>query len=194
MLHQQQQMQPDPASAMDMSQPQDPSANANTAFMLDPANAAKQMAALQAAGRSRAMSGSSTAQGFPMQQNRPNPPPGITQNNQPPTLPGQQNQMAINQNQQQRAQAAAMFNAVINNRPPQFLQSLAEFMNRAGRPLPPSVTGIVTPSYDPNTSQFRMIQGGSVPGTVKIANKDVDLHALLVFIIQRGGGIKVNTS
>jgi len=160
---------------------------ANSAFMLDPANAHKQLAALQAAGRSRGMSGSSTAQGFPVQQNSW---PPLSSGASPTTQTPQHNQMAMNQGQQ-RAQAAAMFNAVVQNRPPHFLADLAGFMVRAGQPLPPSVTGIPTPTFDPNSSRLRMLQGGSMPGTIKIANKDVDLHALLVFIIQRGGSPKV---
>lgn len=80
---------------------------------------------------------------------------------------------------------------LLQQRPPQFLSQLAEVMAQHGSPLPPSLTGVPTSSYDPATSRLRGIIPGSSLGTFHLYGKEVDLHTLLIWIIQRGGGVKV---
>ncbi|KAG8924733.1 hypothetical protein FRC02_010217 [Tulasnella sp. 418] len=89
--------------------------------------------------------------------------------------------------QQRRAHAQAVMAKLLNNRPPEFLPQLARFMAQRGSHLPPSLTGVPNPNYDHNTSRFRAVQPGSSPGTFRIADKDVDLHMLLIWVLQRGG-------
>ncbi|KAG8939415.1 hypothetical protein FRC03_006318 [Tulasnella sp. 419] len=88
--------------------------------------------------------------------------------------------------QQQELARLVMAN-MLNNRPAAFLPQLAEYMAQRGSPLPPALTGVPKPNYDPNTSRFRVVQPGSSPGTFRIADKDVDLHMLLIWVLQRGG-------
>lgn len=170
-------------------------------YQLDAANAAKQMAALQAAGRSRAQSNSSnpniitptsssiTGSGLPPIA------PSMNQHDQPQQPQQQQQHANPAMDPQTRAQILQVQNQImhqlLNNRPPHFLPQLAEVMAQHGTPLPPALTGIQSPGYDPNTSRLRAILPGSTTGTFHLYGKEVDLHMLLVWIIQRGGGVKV---
>ncbi|KAG9033559.1 hypothetical protein FRB95_014637 [Tulasnella sp. JGI-2019a] len=163
-------------------------------YQLDAANAAKQMAALQAAGRSRAQSQSAA----PVSTNPTSAVSTNPQMNQhDPALASGAGfnpavAMPMDPNiRSQILQAQQQFmNGLLQQRPPQFLSQLAEVMAQNGQPLPPALTGVPTPSYDPTTSRMRGIIPGSSVGTFHLYGKEVDLHTLLIWIIQRGGGIK----
>lgn len=80
---------------------------------------------------------------------------------------------------------------MLNNRPPNFLPQLAEVMASKGTPLPQAITGVPSPAYDPTTSPMRGIQPGSSPGTIQFSGKELDLHMLMIWVIQKGGFQKV---
>lgn len=169
-------------------------------YTLDSASAAKQMAALQAAGRSRALSHSAsgtTSSQFPSPLN-----PAVA-GLQPGGNTTTTAQSAINppstmdpqmQNMQQRQLHHAqtmIINAMLNNRPPNFLPQLAEVMASKGTPLPQAITGVPSPTYDHATSPMRGILPGASPGTIQFSGKELDLHMLMIWVIQRGGFQKV---
>lgn len=57
---------------------------------------------------------------------------------------------------------------------PVLLHMLNEIYVRRGTPLPPALTGISSPSWDPNHTLFKF-ELGSERGVLKIAGRDVDL-------------------
>ncbi|KAK0465423.1 uncharacterized protein EV420DRAFT_958602 [Desarmillaria tabescens] len=70
-----------------------------------------------------------------------------------------------------------------------FLAGLANIMAKRNTPLPPALTGIPTPNYDPNTSQFKMIEPSQTEiGCFRLAGRDIDLFKLWGLTIQQGGG------
>ncbi len=70
-----------------------------------------------------------------------------------------------------------------------FLAGLANIMAKRNTPLPPALTGIPTPNYDPNTSQFKMIEPSPTEtGCFRLAGRDIDLFKLWGLTIQQGGG------
>ncbi|KAG9016734.1 hypothetical protein FRB90_002336 [Tulasnella sp. 427] len=170
-------------------------------FSLDPANAAKQMAALQAAGRSRALSHSAsgtTSSQFPTPLNPAvaglQPGGGNTTTTATPGInppPAMDPQMQNMQQRQLHNAQAMILNAMLNNRPPNFLPQLAEVMAARGTPLPQTITGVPSPTYDPASSSMRTIAPGSSPGTIQFAGKEMDLHMLMIWVIQRGGFHKI---
>ncbi len=83
----------------------------------------------------------------------------------------------------------AILNAMLNNRPPNFVQFYAESMAKMGSPLPPGISGAPDPSY--NNPRMNRFSAGSRPGTVDFFGKEIDLHTLLMWIIQKGGSAKV---
>ncbi|KAG8907974.1 hypothetical protein FRC01_007525, partial [Tulasnella sp. 417] len=161
-------------------------------YSLDPAQAAKQMAALQAAGRSRALSHSAsgpTSSQFPPSLNPAVAglqPGGNTTTTAPP--PAMDPQM---QHRQLQHAQSMILSAMLNNRPPNFLPQLAEVMASKGTPLPQTITGVPSPTFDPTTSPMRGIQPGSSPGTIQFSGKELDLHMLMIWIIQKGGFHKI---
>ncbi|KAK7058831.1 hypothetical protein VNI00_001455 [Paramarasmius palmivorus] len=74
-----------------------------------------------------------------------------------------------------------------NERTRGFLAGLANFMMKQNTPLPPALTGVPTPNYDPNTSMFSDLEPSSEPGSFRLAGKDVDLFRLWAMVFQRGG-------
>ncbi|KAF9270367.1 hypothetical protein L218DRAFT_30584 [Marasmius fiardii PR-910] len=80
------------------------------------------------------------------------------------------------------------------NRPPNimertqsFLNGLASFMAKQNTPLPPTLTGVPVPNYDPTTSMFNEIEPSPEPGSFRLAGKDVDIFRLWGTVLQRGG-------
>ncbi|CAA7266582.1 unnamed protein product [Cyclocybe aegerita] len=71
-----------------------------------------------------------------------------------------------------------------------FLTGLANVFAKRGQPLPPSLTGIASPNYDPTTSPWSLIESSEV-GTFKLAGKDVNLFKLWGLVFQQGGGAAV---
>lgn len=166
-------------------------------FALDAANAAKQMAALQAAGRSRAQSNSTPGSqaGFPTALNSAS---GMAGGNPLGNTPSSSMDMQAQQQQQQQQHRMQLqhaqnlvFSQLLTNRPANFLPMLAEVMAQRNTPLPPAMTGVPSNNYDPSSSRINGISPGSVVGTFKLCGTDIDLHNLLIWIMQRGGSQKV---
>ncbi|KZV86439.1 hypothetical protein EXIGLDRAFT_752822 [Exidia glandulosa HHB12029] len=59
-----------------------------------------------------------------------------------------------------------------------FFKFVAQYMNTRGLVLPPFISGLNTPPYDPNGSPFAWLEPGSHMSTVKVADRDVDLFKL----------------
>jgi hypothetical protein len=74
---------------------------------------------------------------------------------------------------------------------PVLLRMIAELYNRKGTPLPPALTGVQTPAWNPATSPFRF-ELGSEKGVIKLAGEDVDLFKLWQILFASGLGSKVN--
>ncbi|KIO30860.1 hypothetical protein M407DRAFT_20182 [Tulasnella calospora MUT 4182] len=169
-------------------------------YTLDPASAAKQMAALQAAGRSRALSHSASGPNSSQFPPPLNPavaglqPGGNTTTTAPSVInppPAMDPQMQSMQHRQLQHAQSMIINAMLNNRPPNFLPQLAEVMASKGTPLPQAITGVPSPTYDPTTSPMRGIQPGPSPGTIQFSGKELDLHMLMIWVIQKGGFQKI---
>ncbi|TFK30589.1 hypothetical protein FA15DRAFT_607990 [Coprinopsis marcescibilis] len=69
-----------------------------------------------------------------------------------------------------------------------FLLGLHNLMVKLGQPLPPALTGIPAPNYNPSTSPWSHIEPGSEVGSLKLAGKDVNLFRLWSAVFQSGGG------
>ncbi|KAF7784441.1 transcriptional regulator family: AT-rich interaction region [Agaricus bisporus var. burnettii] len=83
---------------------------------------------------------------------------------------------------QPSAQAASF-----KQRQHQFLNGLANVMARRNTPLPPSLTGIPSPNYDPNTSPWSYIEPSNEVGSFRLAGQDVSLFKLWGLVMQHGG-------
>ncbi|KAJ3788965.1 hypothetical protein GGU10DRAFT_425893 [Lentinula aff. detonsa] len=68
-----------------------------------------------------------------------------------------------------------------------FILSLATVFAKRNQPLPPALTGIPTPSYDPINSPFKDIEPGSEHGSFRLAGKDINIFHLWTLIWHRGG-------
>ncbi|KAJ7139928.1 hypothetical protein C8R44DRAFT_765813 [Mycena epipterygia] len=77
--------------------------------------------------------------------------------------------------------------ASIKQRQVGFLNGLARIMASRNTPLPPALTGIETPTYDPNATQWRMLEPADV-GAFRLAGRDIDLFKLWGLVFQNGGG------
>ncbi|KAF9516874.1 hypothetical protein BS47DRAFT_611960 [Hydnum rufescens UP504] len=138
---------------------------------VEPETAAKQMAALSAANpanRKRALNSQ--------------PPPGNAISSRPGTSSGLPPNLVSHQGPPVNPLA----------RPPnagrqQFLKMLNDIMAQTGFPLPPTLTGLPNPSFDPVKSRFAQLD---IPGEgfVRLAGKAVDLHELFMTVAQRFGG------
>lgn len=68
-----------------------------------------------------------------------------------------------------------------------FLQGLAASFAKRGLPLPPALTGVTFPNYDPSNTQWSGIEPGSEIGAFRLAGKDVNLFKFWGLAIQQGG-------
>ncbi len=75
-----------------------------------------------------------------------------------------------------------------------FLQGLANTFAKRGHPLPPGLTGLSFPNYDPNNSPFSAIEPGSEVGTFRLAGKDVNIFKFWGLALQQGGGQAVRSN
>ena len=72
-----------------------------------------------------------------------------------------------------------------------FLLGLANIMVHRNSPLPPVLTGLQTPTYDPTNSPWRTLEVSNTElGVIRLAGKDVDLYKLWALVLQAGGGAK----
>ena len=75
---------------------------------------------------------------------------------------------------------------------PVLLRMIAELYNRKGTPLPPALTGVQTPTWNPATSPFRF-ELGSERGVIKLGGQDVDLFKLWQILFASGLSAKVSS-
>ncbi|KAJ7655021.1 hypothetical protein DFH06DRAFT_1329390 [Mycena polygramma] len=68
-----------------------------------------------------------------------------------------------------------------------FLNGLARIMASRNTPLPPALTGIDTPTFDPNTSQWKILEPADV-GAFRLAGREIELFKLWGLVFQNGGG------
>jgi len=73
-----------------------------------------------------------------------------------------------------------------------FLNGIASVFAKRGTPLPPALTGVPSPLYDPNHSPWSTIEVGSDIGFFKLAGKEVNLFKLWGLVFQHGGGQSVS--
>lgn len=173
---------------------------------LDPTQAAKQMAALSAASQARIAN--SRPAPLSNSSSGTNSAPflgGTTSTNYPAnldSLPGSTAHAAFSMQNNHGSNSAAFLDSsmsqpVRNQTQPStplkqrqqgFLNGLAQVMaKQRNTPLPPALTGLPTPNYDPNTSPFKAIESSEV-GSFRLAGKDIDLFKLWGIAIQSGGG------
>ncbi|KAF8898585.1 hypothetical protein BD779DRAFT_1484669 [Infundibulicybe gibba] len=207
-LRQHQQQQPGLPSFMPSNSSFDPS----NYFNLDPSQAAKQMAALTAASQARmANSRGPSASLAPIGTSSASYLGGINSGNHPagshdplsasvgphanfqmpssqglapPSNPGA-NAAAFLDPSMSQATAA---NRSFKQRHQGFLNGLAGVMLKRGTPLPPTLTGMPTPTYDPNNTPWKGLEPSSTVGSFRLAGKDVDLFKLWGIVYQNGGG------
>lgn len=176
-------------------------------FNLDASQAAKQMAALSAASNARMANSRSASVGGTSSGSYLG---GITSgmhstvsHDQPVSAGGHSNFQMPNSQPPNSANAPFLDPTMSNPAAPRsgpssaqyrqrhqgFLAGLANIMAKRNTPLPPALTGIPTPNYDPNTSQFKMIEPSPTEtGCFRLAGRDIDLFKLWGLTIQQGGG------
>lgn len=69
-----------------------------------------------------------------------------------------------------------------------FLNGLANVMSKRNTPLPPALTGLPTPDYDHTNSPWKLIEPSSEVGSFRLAGKDVNLFKLWGLVQHNGGG------
>ncbi|KZV86435.1 hypothetical protein EXIGLDRAFT_840781, partial [Exidia glandulosa HHB12029] len=117
--------------------------------------------------------------------------PQFIQQNAPPNVPLDQGAIAkqlslLSQSGSTRAKEYEVFNKMnaaqqhqqYRERVQNFFKFVAQYMNTRGLVLPPFISGLNTPPYDPNGSPFAWLEPGSHMSTVKVADRDVDLFKL----------------
>lgn len=103
-------------------------------------------------------------------------------------LPFQQNQPPAPLSERPMAQNTGNRNPnLFKERAHSFIVSVASLFAKRNQPLPPSLTGVAAPNYDPSTSPFKDIEPGSEPGFFKLSGKDINMFQLWSMIWQRGG-------
>ena len=186
---------------------------------LDPTQAAKQMAALSAASQARMANSRPTPQvnlaggttsapfigginstnysavnhdllpgpstshtPFPMSSGHGLPPTPNSASFLDPSMP--QTNVAARNLQQHNTSTS------VKQRQQGFLQGLANVMAKRGTPLPPALTGVPVPNYDP--AAWKGIDTSSEVGSFRLAGKDIDLFKLWGLVFQNGGGSAVS--
>jgi len=76
----------------------------------------------------------------------------------------------------------------LKQRQQSFLSGLANVMATRGTPLPPALTGVSNPSYDPNMSRWKSLEVSHEIGHFRLAGKDINLLRLWGSVFQSGGG------
>lgn len=82
--------------------------------------------------------------------------------------------------------------ATLKQRQRNFLNGLNSVMAAKNSPLPPALTGVPNPQYDPSTSLWKTLEPSTTEiGAFRLAGKDVDLFKLWGLVFQAGGHAKV---
>ncbi|KAJ7431827.1 hypothetical protein B0H11DRAFT_2128655 [Mycena galericulata] len=156
---------------------------------LDPSQA-KQMAAINAANqvRSRASIGGGTSSGpFLGGINTTHDLAGHPQGLPQAPNPGMNASFLDPAMAHSNAAARSGQSASIKQRQVGFLNGLARIMASRNTPLPPALTGIDTPTYDPTNTQWKILEPADV-GAFRLAGRDIDLFKLWGLVFQNGGG------
>lgn len=187
-------------------------------FNMDPAQAAKQMAALNAAGQARlaannrtgpASAGGTSAAAYHSSMN------ATTYSTGNPDFQVLNNSLSAPANFQipNNHAIGSVANSVVNTsfldptmaqpgatrnptqaavqlrqRQQVFLNGLANVMAKRSTPLPPALTGVPTPDYDHTNSPWKLIEPSSEVGSFRLAGKDVNLFKLWGLVQHNGGG------
>ncbi|KAL4243558.1 hypothetical protein ABKN59_001121 [Abortiporus biennis] len=181
--------------------PQNGTPDPSMPFNLDPYTA-KQMALLQAtslakAGNRSAPGGTSASYFGGMSLNNSSRPDSSSPQDMnaapaPGGLPNFQGQSQQPSSPQATLMNAAAMQQSQHQRKRSFLNGMANIMMQRRMPLPPALTGMQTPGYDPNTSPWRSLEINPTElGTIRIAGRDVDLYKLWALVLQVGGGQKL---
>ncbi|KAJ6519625.1 hypothetical protein C8R45DRAFT_952140 [Mycena sanguinolenta] len=75
----------------------------------------------------------------------------------------------------------------IKQRQAGFLNGLARIMIQRGTPLPPALTGMDTPSFDPTNTRWHMVEPADV-GSFRLAGQNIEMFKLWTLVFQAGGG------
>ncbi|KZT30349.1 hypothetical protein NEOLEDRAFT_1082167 [Neolentinus lepideus HHB14362 ss-1] len=172
-------------------------------YSLDPSAAAKQMAALNAANLAK-MSNRSAPGGTSVpflgtsslaQQNDPN----LSFNGHDYNIQAQPHPHPFPQSPDLKithpppANPALMLQQQQQAKRRNFLVSLAQVHNHRNAPLPPTLTGIPSATYDPTTSPWKALDiSQSDAGLIRVAGKEVDLFRLWTLVNGAGGAQKLN--
>lgn len=114
---------------------------------------------------------------------------GLMTQQQQPSLHGNLSLGESNMAGSNRQQPPA---ATLKQRQRNFLNGLTSVMSARGTPLPPALTGVPNPQYDPNTSLWKALEPSPTEvGAFRLAGKDVDLFRLWGLVFQAGGHAKV---
>lgn len=81
--------------------------------------------------------------------------------------------------------------ATVKQRQRNFLNGLTTVMAARGTPLPPTLTGIPNPDFNPQNSPWKTLEVSSEIGAFRLGGKDVDLFKLWGLVFQAGGHDKV---
>jgi SWI/SNF chromatin-remodeling complex subunit SWI1 len=158
-------------------------------FNLDSVAASKQMAAERARRVHGPSNGSKTqSPSFSFASTSGYQTPNSTTN---PISHPQQPATSVPMNPQQLQAQQQQMQQLAQQQRNRFLQGLANFMAHKGSPLPPSITGISAPNFDPNTTIWKALEPGTEFGTFKLCGKNIDLQRLFNLVIQAGGSGKV---
>lgn len=169
-------------------------------FNLDPLQA-KQMAAINAANqvRTRSSIGGGTSSGPYLGGINPthDPAAGHSSFSLPnaqglPQGPNSGMNAFIDPAMAQVARNPSQSSAMVKQRQVGFLNGLAKIMASRNTPLPPALTGIETPTYDPNTTQWKILEPADV-GSFRLAGREIELFKLWSLVFQNGGGTAVGS-
>ncbi|KAH0590556.1 hypothetical protein H2248_000698 [Termitomyces sp. 'cryptogamus'] len=177
---------------------------------MDPTQAAKQMAALSAASQARIANTRPTP--FLNSQSGTNSAPSLGGTNPPGYLSSNYDLSSGSSTQQPTFQMPnnhppstspslidPMSQSIPRTVPPAngtnfaqrrqgFLTGLANVMSSMGTPLPPALTGVPSPNFDPNSSRWKHLELSSEIGTIRLAGRDVGLFQLWGIVFRNGGG------
>ena len=162
-------------------------------YMLDSPQVAKQMAALTAASQQRMAHVRMPASSMALGGTNSGPFLGPINNTEHPNF---QANFAPDSTMAQPGRPQHPHGAVHHPRQRQmhFLRTLAEVMAKRGAPLPPTLTGVQAPGYDPEHSMWSIIEPSAEVGSFRLAGKDVDLFKLYALVAGAGGSQAVRVS
>lgn len=143
--------------------------------------ATKQMVALSAAGRTRSASQTNQPGTFAPGSGTPGAPPASYFGGPSNTINPATSQVMLQQ---------ASSGRPVNPQAARFLKFLAEIHASQGAPLPPTLTGVPHPAYNPATSRFNIIDVVG-EGCVRLGTSTLDLYDFFTWVQKAGGSARV---